>query len=314
MKVALIGGTGFVGNYIVTALGREGHDVSLLVRPGSEDKMPADDHCRVTRGDLSSAEALDSTLSGCDAVIYTVGILRESLKQGMTFEALQYEGVVQTVESARRCGVNRFLLMSANGVYAEGTPYQSTKARAEEYVLASGLTATVFRPSVIFGDPHGRMEIATQLCRDMVRVPWPAIGFFTGLSPVTGAVMMSPVHVADVASAFTAALAHPSTVDKTYVLGGPEDLSWTQMIHTIAEAVGRKKWILPCPIALMKLAATLFGWLPIFPVTRDQLTMLAEGNTADVAVLESLIRRAPLRFEPENLAYLRSTAQRPPST
>ncbi|MDG2377139.1 MAG: NAD(P)H-binding protein [Woeseiaceae bacterium] len=312
MKVALIGGTGFVGNYIVTALGGEGHEVSLLMRPGSDDKIPAGDHCRVTRGDINSTEALDSTLTDCDAVIYTVGILRESPKQGMTFEALQYDGVVQMVESARRCGVDRVLLMSANGVYTEGTPYQSTKARAEEYVLASGLAATVFRPSAIFGDPHGRMEIGTQLCRDIVRVPWPAIGFFTGLSPVTGAVMMSPVHAADVASAFTAALADPSTVGKTYVLGGPENLSWTQMIRTIAEAVGRRKWIFPCPIVLMKLAATLLDWLPGFPVTRDQLTMLAEGNTADVAVLESLIRRAPLRFEPESLAYLRSPAKRLP--
>jgi NADH dehydrogenase len=158
------------------------------------------------------------------------------------------------------------------------------------------------------------MEIATQLCRDMVRVHWPAIGFFSGMSPKTGTVMMSPVHVTDVTSAFSAALSDPTTVGKTYVLGGPEDLSWTQMIHTIAEAVGRRKWIFPCPIALMKLAATLLGWLPGFPVTRDQLTMLAEGNTADVAVLESLIRRAPLRFEPENLAYLRSPAKSPPST
>jgi len=313
MKVAVIGATGFVGSYIVDALEHAGHEVSLLVRPGSEDKVPAGNHYRETTGDVDSVDALKSVLSDCYAVIYCVGILREFPQQGITFEALQFDGVVRTVEAARRCGVDRFLLMSANGVKSPGTPYQSTKFRAEEHLLASGLDATIFRPSVIFGNPHGRMEIATQLCRDMVRVPYPAVGFFTGLSPGDGAVKMSPVHVSDVASAFVAALAVPSTNGRTFVLGGPEDLSWTEMIRRIAATVGRKKWILPYPILLMKAAASLLDWLPAFPVTRDQLTMLAEGNTADCAELESLIGRPALGFDPEHLDYLRDAVKGPSS-
>ncbi|MDH3439565.1 MAG: NAD(P)H-binding protein [Gammaproteobacteria bacterium] len=305
MKVAVIGATGFVGSYIVAALEHSGHKVSLLVRPGSEDKVPAGDHFRLTTGDVDSSEALDSVLSDCDAVVYCIGILREIPKKGITFEALQFDGVVRTVEAARRCDVGRFLLMSANGVERTGTDYQSTKFRAEQHVLASGLDATIFRPSVIFGNPHGRMEIATQLCRDMVRVPYPAVGFFTGLSPKDGAVKMSPVHVSDVARAFLAALRDPSTIGQTFVLGGPEILSWTAMIRRIAATVGRRKWILPYPIFLMKAIAGLLDWLPAFPVTRDQLTMLAEGNTAHCAELESLIGRTATRFEPEHLEYLR---------
>ena len=305
MKVAVIGATGFVGSHIVDSLEQAQHQVSLLVRPGSEDKIPAGDHFRVTKGDVDSADALDATLSGCDAVIYCIGILREFPKQSVTFEALQYEGVVRTVDSARRCAVGRFLLMSANGVRVNGTSYQSTKFRAEEHVLASGLDATIFQPSVIFGNPHGRMEIATQLCRDMVQVPYPAVGFFSGISPRDGAVKMSPVHVQDVARAFSAALDDPSTIGRTFALGGPEEVTWTGMIRTISATVGRRKWILPYPIALMKAAATLFDWLPVFPVTRDQLTMLAEGNTADCADLELLIGQSARRFEPGNLDYLR---------
>jgi hypothetical protein len=68
--------------------------------------------------------------------------------------------------------------------------------------------------------------------------------------------------------------------------------------------VGKRKLILPMPIGFMKLGATLFDRLPFFPVTRDQLTMLADGNTAEPDELASLIKREPADFSPENLAYL----------
>jgi len=305
MRVALFGGTGFVGRYLVDALLAAGHEPSLLVRPGSADKVSSADRCRVISGDLGSRDAVDATLEGCAAVIYCVGILREDRRRGVTFEALQYEGVVQVGEAALARGLSRFLLMSANGVRAPGTPYQETKLRAEAYVKSAGFAATVFRPSVIFGDPRGAMEIATQLHRDMVRPPLPAAGFHTGWRPSRGPVLMSPVHVADVADCFVAALADPATAGETFVLGGPEPLSWVEMLRRIAAATGRQKLIVPVPIGLMMLAAALFDRLPFFPVTRDQLRMLAEGNTAAAGPLERLLGRPAAAFTPGSLAYLR---------
>ena len=150
------------------------------------------------------------------------------------------------------------------------------------------------------------MEIATQLCQEMIRVPVPAIGFHTGVRPSTGAIMMSPVWVKDVADAFVRALDNPTAVARTYVLGGPQDLSWTETLACIARTVGKKKLILPMPIAVMKAGATLLDWIPAFPVTRDQLTMLAEGNTAPADNLRALIERHPAQFSPETLSYLRN--------
>lgn len=304
MKTAIIGGTGFVGSYIVDALLEAGHEPHVLVRPGSEDKLHRADECRQTTGDLDSPAAIDAVVAGCDAVIYNVGILREFPGKGITFEALQYRGAKAVAEAATRAGVRRFLLMSANGIDSARTPYQTTKLKAEAMIRKSGLDYTIFRPSVIFGDPRGTMEFATQLYRDMVRVPLPAVGFHTGLSPAHGEVLMSPVHVRDVADAFVNALTDDTTVGKCFVLGGPEVVSWPQMLERIGAAVGRKKLILPMPIGLMKLGAALFDRLPFFPVTRDQLTMLADGNTAEPDELASLIGRAPLEFSPENLRYL----------
>ena len=305
MRVAIFGGSGFVGSFLVDALIAAGHEPSLMVRLGSERKVKQAERCRLVAGNLSSTTAIDATLENCDAVIYSVGILKESPKQGITFEELQYNGVVRVAESAKTRGISRFLLMSANGAKSTGTPYQETKFRAEEHVRASGFDVTIFRPSVIFGEPRGRMEIGTQLYAEMISPPIPAVGFFTGWRPYRGAVAMSPVHVEDVAQAFVTALRESSTIGKTYVLGGPEVLSWAEMLRRIARTVGRKKWILPMPIGIMKLAAALLDWLPFFPVTRDQLTMLAEGNTADPAALAQLIGRQPKAFNEAHLAYLR---------
>lgn len=305
MNVAIIGGTGFVGSHIVDALHEAGHSTSLLVRPGSEDKFVGVERSRLTIGDLHTAEAVDAVLKGCDAVIYLVGILRAFPRRGITFENAHYGGVVRIADAAVKLGIRRFLLMSSNGVEAEATPYQQTKRDAERYVEKKGLEFTVLRPSVIFGDPRGRMEFATQLYRDMVRPPVPALGFYAGWRPATGRIEMSPVHVRDVANAFVAVLENPATVGETYELGGPETLSWSEMLQRITAVVGKRKLIIPMPIALMRAAATLFDWAPFFPVTRDQLTMLEQGNVCGDSALRVLTQRTARSFRAENLDYIR---------
>ena len=305
VRVAVIGASGFVGRYVVDALLAAGHRPTLLVRSDSRNKLQPAGECRIVEGEPTSPRAVEDTIRDCDAVIFLVGILREFPGRGITFEALQYEAAALAVDTAARLDVRRFLLMSANGVHRPGTPYQETKLRAEEHARASGLAVTVFRPSVIFGDPRGATEIATQLYRDMVAPPLPAISFHTGLRPASGQVRMSPVHVADVADAFVRALGDASTIGRTFVLGGPEDLTWAEMLRRVAAAAGKSKVILPMPIALMRIAATLFDRLPFFPVTRDQLTMLAEGNSAAADDLRELLGRKPRGFTPVELGYLR---------
>jgi NADH dehydrogenase len=115
---------------------------------------------------------------------------------------------------------------------------------------------------------------------------------------------MSPVHIEDVADAFVAALNDADTIGKTIELAGPEILSWKEMVRRIAASAGKSKIILPVPIWLMRIGATLFDWLPFYPVTRDQLTMLEEGNTASSEPLETMIGRPAAPFTPASLSYL----------
>ena len=303
-RVALFGGTGFVGSYLVDALVANKLQPVLLVRRGSEDKVEQADKCKIVSGDIDDAEAIKQVIENSDAVIYNIGILREFPHRGVTYDNLQLEAARRVMDTAVASGVRRFLLMSANGIKFDGTPYQRTKYLAEDYVKGLELDWTIFRPSVLFGDPRGRMEFATQLCAEIIDSPLPAPLFHPGLLPFgAGRFTMSPVNVTDVAAAFIAALQDPATIGQTLHLGGPEAISWREILTRLAAARGRKKMMLPAPALGVMAAATLLDRFEGFPVTRDQIRMLLEGNAASPADLERL-GIAPRHFSSEELGYL----------
>lgn len=304
MRVALFGGTGFVGSYLTDALLAARHEPVLLVRPGSESKVRHAERCRLVPGDIGDSAAIAATLKNCDAGIWLIGILRERPREGVTFRALQFEAARRVIDAAAAQRVPRFLLMSANGVEAEATPYQRSKIAAERHLAGSGLAGTVFRPSVVFGDPRGRMEFCTQLRDQMIRPPLPAPAFFTGLSPIKGSFSMSPVFVEDVAAAFVRSLEHAGSIGATWELGGPDTLIWPEIIRRIASACGRRKLIVPVPLLPLRLAASVLDRFDFFPVTRDQLTMLAQGNVVDSHAGFETLKITPAHFSGERLAYL----------
>jgi len=305
MKVTVFGGTGYVGSYLIDALLDKGHHPVLLVRPESRHKVRHHARCTLVEGDISSPDSVRAALSGADAAIYNIGILREFPSRNVTYEALHFEGAKRAMDAAEAAGAQRFLLMSANGVKADGTAYQRTKYLAEQYLRHTGLDWTVFRPSVLFGDPRGRMEFATQLYRDIVRSPLPAPLFYEGLLPLNcGTFRMSPVHVKDVASVFVQALEMPETAGQIFALCGPASLSWKEILKTIAAAAGTTKRALPAPVLLLKGLAAALDQFEFFPVTRDQLTMLMEGNTCEGDNAFQTFNLEPAPFDTTSLTYL----------
>jgi NADH dehydrogenase len=309
MKVALIGGTGFVGSYLVAELVQRGHQPVLLVRPGSESKVVQQEKCILVSGDVKDRQAVHKSMAGCEAVIYCVGILREFKDQGITFEELHFQGSVRTIDTARELGVKRFILMSANGVKADGTVYQTTKYRAEQYLKQSDLNWTIFRPSVIFGDPKGKMEFCTQLYEQMIKPPIPAPLFYQGLFPIhAGSFVLTPIHIEDVATVFVKSLTMPETFHQTYGLCGPDVVDWKSIIRLLARVTGRSKLMVPAPAWVVRAIAVLLEEFAFFPISRDQITMLLEGNTCDSSEVFKLFGLSPRRFDETSLAYLRQSS------
>jgi uncharacterized protein YbjT (DUF2867 family) len=303
--VSIFGGTGFVGSYVVDELIAGGHHPRLLVRPGSEGRSPESGNADSVSGDLTDTAAIMRCLEGADAAIYLVGLLREFPDRGITFDELHQHAAERTMRAAEEQGVSRFVLMSANGVRADGTAYQATKYAAEEALRSTNLDWTVFRPSVIFGDPRGRMEFCTQLRRDIIDSPLPAPLFYGGLNPFgAGSFQLAPVHVHDVGRAFVYALQRPETIGRTLELCGPDRLTWKEILTTIAAAVGKTKLMLPAPAVAIQAVASILDSQPWFPITRDQLAMLLEGNVCSEPGAFDLLGIRPTPFGVESLAYL----------
>jgi len=306
-NIAVFGGTGFVGSYIINELVANGYSSKVLVREGSENKLVQTEHCSIISGEISSIEKIKETIRGTDAVIYLIGIIREFLKKGITFESLHFQGAKRCMEFAQKIGIKRFILMSANGIKPTGTDYQKTKYLAEQCLMDSDMDWTVFRPSLIFGDPQGNVEFCSQLNADMLSLPFPAPLFYEGFVPKNaGKFSMSPIHVKNIAEFFVKALKEKSTFQQIFHLGGTKSFSWKEIISIIAKARGKKKCKLPTPVFPIKMIATFFDKFPWFPITRDQLTMLLEGNTCDSEKLYDKFNIEPIKFSIQNLSYLKT--------
>ena len=307
MKVAVFGGSGFVGEYIINELLNSNFKPYILLRYGSQSKVTRNKECKVITGDIDNKTAIEQTIMNVEAVIYNIGIIREFKSHDITFEKLHYEGLINCIEQAKKLNVKRFILMSANGVKKEGTEYQKTKFKAETYLKESGLDWTIFRPSLIFGDPNGKIEFCTQLKKDMLSLPFPAPLFYNDFFPFNpGNFKMSPIQVGDVAKVFVKALTKEETIHQTYKLGG-ENFTWKEIIKMISIASGNEeKLFIPVPVFSVKIIAKLFDRFSWFPISEEQIVMLVEGNICDSTKNFELFGiKKPKEFNLESLEYLK---------
>ena len=305
MNVAIFGGTGFVGNYILEELEKNGYNPQILIRRGSENKIKLSKNYKIILGDISDKNAIRETLENSDAIIYTVGIIREFKQSKISFDSLHYNGVKNVLEEAKKLNIKRFILMSANGVKKEGTKYQTTKYLGELELINSNLNWTIFRPSLIFGDSNGKEEFCSQLKREMLSLPFPAPLFHNGLLPFkAGQFQMSPIHVKNVASFFVKSLTMDETIYKTYELGGIQDYTWKEIIYIISSAYGKTKWTIPAPVLPIRAIAFFLERFKWFPITNGQLTMLLEGNTCNTQKTFEEFNIDPIKFDKNSLQYL----------
>jgi len=304
MKIALFGGTGFVGSYIIDELINSDFTPKVLVRKGSEIKLKRD--CQIVYGDITDKDAIKETIKGTEVIIYNIGIIREFPSKNIDYTKLHYEGVRLCIQIAEELNVNRFILMSANGVKLDGTGYQTSKFKAEEELQLSNLKWTIFRPSLIFGRPHSQFhkEFCSEIRDKMLSLPLPAPLFYKGILPINaGLITMSPIHVKNVSEFFVKSINMKNTVGKIYEIGGLEKLTWKEIIHIISLASNKLSWKIPVPVILIKLIGKVFDRFEWFPVTHDQLTMLMEGNIVKDEYF-STFNINPIEFSDKTLDYL----------
>ncbi len=286
-EVLVTGGTGFVGTHVCRALIARGHLPRLLVRVGSEGRIPEDvrNACRVTLGDVADRDAVEFAAQGTSAIVHLVGIIREFPKRDVTFERLHVTATRNAVDAARRWEIPRFIHMSALGA-RPGAPtgYFDTKGRAEEYVRQSGLSWTIFRPSVIFGPGD---QFVNELAAIIAKAPFVPV-------PGDGSYRLQPVFIGDVVKGIADSLLRPDTEGKVFEVGGPERISYVELLDRVAASAGRRAGKVHIPLPVLRPLVRRLERFRKFPLTTDQLEMLLAGNVCDAGPFYSTFGFTPL--------------------
>lgn len=285
-EVLVTGGTGFVGTHVCRALIARGLVPRLLVRQGAEDRIPPDirEKGRITQGDVTDRESVENAAQGTTAIVHLVGIIREFPARGIVFERLHVAATRNVVDAALRWNIPRLVHMSALGAQAGGpTCYFDSKGRAEEYVRRSGLSWTIFRPSVIFGPGDRFLNELGRLLRDAPFLPVPGDGSYR----------LQPVFVGDVVKGLADALLRPETGCRTFEVGGQERLSYVELLGRIAACNGQRLRKIHVPLSFLRPAVRFLERFEKFPLTTEQLEMLLAGNVCDYGPFYSAFDFAP---------------------
>jgi NADH dehydrogenase len=265
----VIGGSGFVGRYAVRALARDGWRVRAACRrpdlAGHLQPMGRVGQIHPVQANLRYPESLAHAVRGAETVITAVGVLAPVGRQ--SFEAIHVEGPRAAAKAARDAGVRRFIHVSAIGADAQSNArYARTKAAGEAAVLEEFPGAIILRPSIVFGPEDQFFNRFASMARMSPLLP--LIG--------GGRNRFQPIYVADLADAIAAAASGAGAPGTIYEIGGPEVLTFRQLLDKTQHWAGRDRGYFPMPFWLAKLQAVLTWPLPngLRPVTVDQVRML----------------------------------------
>jgi len=268
----VVGGSGFLGRYVVRRLAADGHIVRVAVRD-PEAALFLKPMGRVGQivplfADIGHDRGLDRAIEGADIVINLVGILAE--RRAGDFTRIQAEGAGRVARLAAASGAQALVQVSAIGADAASpSRYASSKAAGEAAVREAFARATILRPSLVFGPEDQFFNRFAALARMAPVMP-----------VIAGESRFQPVYAGDVADAVMRAVARTDAAGATYELGGPRIMSFREILGWILAQTGRHRPLVSVPPA----AARLLARLPFSGLTSDQLLLLERDNVADPAL------------------------------
>lgn len=274
--VTVFGGAGFLGRHLVRALCKQGWRVRVAMRRphlGGDVKLAGDvGQVQLVQANVRNRPSIKRALEHADAVINLVAIMYERGPQ--TFQGTQALGAANVAQLAAEAGIKKFVYVSAIGASkGSRSAYARTKAEAEATTLEAIPTATILRPSIMFGPEDGFFTRFASMAR-MTPV-LPLIG---------GSTKFQPVYVGDVAGAIAAALVRPDAEGETYELGGPRIYTMKELLKYITHEIDRPRMLLPIPMLFAWPMGYVVGALsklnPFFgpPITGDQVQLLKTDN------------------------------------
>jgi len=267
MKVAITGGTGFLGRNIARLLAAQGCELVLIARGHDRTDPSIRSVATFISLGLDDTCELAKAIAGCDAVVHCAGINREVGEQ--TFERVHVEGTRNLTEAARRVGVRKLVLISfLRARPGCGSGYHESKRAAEEIVRQSGLDYTVLKCGVIYGQGD---HLLNHLSHAFYTFP---VFAFVGFRDKP----IRPNAVEDVARIVSASVLDGALSRRTVAVVGPEQLTLREAVRRVASVVGRRPIMFPMPVWFHR----ALGWclermMKVPMVSSAQVQMLYEG-------------------------------------
>jgi NADH dehydrogenase len=269
MRIAITGGTGFVGRHLARRLTADGIDVVIVSRgvDARDAVVRLAPRTRFIAAGVDDVDALARAFAGCDAVAHCAGINREIGAQ--TYARVHIGGTRAVVEAARRAGVRKIALLSFLRARPNcGSAYHESKFSAEELVRESGLDFTIFKSGMIYGRGDHMLD---HLSRSLMTLP---LFLKVGMREKP----IRPVAIDDLVDVLRASLVDGRLTRSTVAVTGAEQLLLSEAVRRVARVMGRPVWMLPAPIWLHEAFARTFELTMKVPlVAAAQARILAEG-------------------------------------
>ena len=263
--VTVFGGGGFIGRYVCEMLLKQGVRVRIASRNprAAHFLQPLAQIGQVgfVRADITNAASVARVVEGSSAAVNLCGLLKGN------FQAVHVTGARHVAEAARDAGAQALVQVSAIGADPDAEAnYGRTKGEGEAALRAAFPTASIIRPSLVFGTED---QITNRLA-GLARLPF--------LPVIAAKRRFQPVYVRDLAQAIAKAALDPDRFGgKTYEIGGPQALSMRELHAAVLEASGQDTELVDMPDFAASLLSK-FGWLPFAPLTKDQWLMLQRDN------------------------------------
>ncbi|MCF8533214.1 MAG: complex I NDUFA9 subunit family protein [Reyranella sp.] len=273
-QVTVFGGSGFLGRAIVRALAQEGLLVRVAVRRTelAEPIKTAGDVGQITvmRANLRVPQSVAAAITGSQAVVNATGIPFQRGRQ--RYQTVHADGAKAIADAAGAASVERLIHVSGIGADRRDSKnrFVQSKIAAEDAIVSGFPSATIFRPSVVFGPDDAMFN---RLGRIAAVAPFvPVVG--------SGSAKVQPVFVGDLGKAVVAALSKPETAKTVFEMGGPRIYTYREIAALVLREIDRDKPIIGVPAGLMKLAGFFAEFLPVPPITYDQVDLLTWDNVA----------------------------------
>lgn len=262
--IVVFGGTGFLGARIARAVAERGISVRVAARHPPHDGPKFE----FVRADVLDPQSSQRAVAGAHGVVNAVSLYVE--RGPATFHTIHVTGAAALARAAHNAGVVRFVQISGLGADPNSrSPYIRARALGEEAVRDAFATATIVRPSVLFGPDDAFVVPLANLLR-----LFPVFPLFGA-----GQTRLQPVHADDVAEAVARILERDDAV-RTYQLGGPEVARYEAILRVILRHMRRRRVLVPFPFFAWRIMGYLAEYLPSPPVTRNQIELMEIDNVA----------------------------------